>query len=75
MTPAQMITNIRWARDPKQTILCPRLMATKAHGHFVRAWAKRIEEHEFGAICYFERAPRGFLNGRSTLSKRTYQQM
>ena len=51
------------------------VLVVTAHGHFVCACAKRIEEHEFGAICYFERAPRGFLNGRSTLSKRTYQEM
>ena len=42
-----------------------------AHGHFVCACAKGIEFYEFGAICYFERAARGFLNGRSTLWKRS----
>ena len=40
-----------------------------AHGHFVCACAKRIEEHEFGAICYFERAPRGFLTGDQRFKK------
>ena len=45
----------------------PHIMFAPADGHFVCACAKRIEEHEFGAICYFERAPRGFFNGRSTL--------
>ena len=42
-----------------------------AHGHFVCACAKGIEFYEFGAICYFECAARGFLNGRSTLWKRS----
>ena len=47
------------------------VLAHVAHGHFVCACAKGIEFYEFGAICYFERAVRGFLNGRSTLRKRS----
>ena len=46
-------------------------VSTTAHRHFVCACAKGIEFYEFGAICYFERAARGFLNGRSTLWKRS----
>ena len=44
---------------------------SRAHGHFVCACAKGIEFYEFGAICYYERAARGFLNGRPTLWKRS----
>ena len=70
---------LRCTADQQNTVSRPKnrifpVSPRAAHGHFVCACAKGIEFYEFGAICYFKRAASGFLNGRSTLWKRSCQE-